>query len=343
MYIKNPVRRAVAAAALATSAAIAVGAVAARADSSITPDSGSIDTATGRAAGDAPPGSGLAGEAGMGVTLDRQYEVVDGDSFWGIAERQLPDDATAGDVLKVTTALMAHNAPRLGYGDPAMLRPGDVVDIGSAAPVPAAAQTARPGRDEASVAPASHEAVAGDSYWAIAESTLGDEATPADVLEKTEALIALNSPRLGYEDAQMLHPGDVVYLEDPASTEVAIERGSSAEAADPKVADKNVSKPAKTTTSMPSALPKITDGTTTWNWPLATQYRAERRQTPTSPPWNWPLATQYRAERRQTPTSPPLSELALISSETISPLQPATAGREPIGQRTAAPNHASAS
>ena len=239
MYIKNPVRRAVAAAALATSAAIAVGAVGARADSSITPDSGSTDMATRRDAGDAPPGSGLAGEAGMGVTLARQYEVVDGDSFWGIAERQLPDDATAGDVSKVTTALIAHNAPRLGYGDPAMLRPGDVVDTGSAPPVPAAAQTAGPARDEATVAPAAHEVVAGDSYWAIAEAILGDEATPADVLEKTEALIALNSPRLGYEDSQMLHPGDVVYLEDPASTEVSIDRGPSAEAADPKVADKN--------------------------------------------------------------------------------------------------------
>jgi LysM domain len=326
MYIKNPVRRAVAAAALATSAAIAVGAVGAGADSSITPDSGSTDMATGRDVGDAPPGSARAGGARMGVTVARHYEVVDGDSFWGIAERQLPDDATAGDVLKVATALMAYNAPRLGYGDPAMLRPGDVVDTVSAAPVPAAAQMARPARNEASVAPASHEVIAGDSYWAIAESILGDEATPADVLEKTDALIALNSPRLGYEDSQMLHPGDVVYLEDPASTEVVIDSGSSDEVADPEVAGPNVSEPSKGTTSMPSAPPKTTEGATSWNWPLATQYRAER--------WNWPLATQYRAERPQTPTSPPHSEVALIAWETISPLHPATFGGEPTGKLT---------
>ena len=316
MYIKNPVRRAVAAAALATSAAIAVGAVGARADSSITPGSGSIDAATGHHAGDAPPGSGLAGDAGMGVTLARQYEVVDGDSFWGIAERQLPDDATAGDVLKVTTALIAHNAPRLGHGDPAMLRPGDVVDIRSAPSVPAAVQAPRPAPEEASVAPAAHEVVAGDSYWAIAEAILGDDATPADVLEKTEALIVLNSPRLGYEDSQMLHPGDVVYLEGPAATVVSIDNGSSGEVADPEVAGTNDSKPAKTTMSMPPAPPETTDWTIERNWPLASEYRAERPQTPTSPPappnttdWtierNWPLASEYRAERPQTPTSPP--------------------------------------
>ena len=111
MYIKNPVRRAVAAAALATSAAIAVGAVGARADSSITPGSGSIDAATGHHAGDAPPGSALAGDAGMGVTLARQYEVVDGDSFWGIAERQLPDDATASTAWASLTTQFPELSP----------------------------------------------------------------------------------------------------------------------------------------------------------------------------------------------------------------------------------------
>lgn len=218
----------------------------------------------------------------MGVTLDRQYEVVDGDSFWGIAERQLPDDATAGDVLKVTTALMAHNAPRLGYGDPAMLRPGDVVDIGSAAPVPAAAQTARPGRDEASVAPASHEAVAGDSYWAIAESILGHAASPADVLEKTDELIEINSTRLGYEDPQMLHPGDVVFLQDVTSTTYA---------------------PATSTAPVKSG--KTTGSTTPSTKPLATGDAAARRPTPTSPPLSEIALIMWETISPLQPATPP--------------------------------------
>jgi hypothetical protein len=46
------------------------------------------------------------------------------------------------------------------------------------------------------------------------------DAAPADVLAKTEQLIVLNRARLGYDDPQMLHPGDVVYLDDPAATPV---------------------------------------------------------------------------------------------------------------------------
>ncbi len=67
-----------------------------------------------------------------------EYEVVDGDSYWAIAERFLPAGSTARDVWEFTQALMAFNAPRLGYAHPAMLHPGDVVDI--VAPTIAAAQ-----------------------------------------------------------------------------------------------------------------------------------------------------------------------------------------------------------
>ncbi len=58
-----------------------------------------------------------------------EYEVVDGDSYWGIAERFLPAGSPARDVWEFTQALMSFNAPRLGYAHPAMLHPGDVVDI----------------------------------------------------------------------------------------------------------------------------------------------------------------------------------------------------------------------
>ena len=63
------------------------------------------------------------------LTVVDEYEVVDGDSYWGIAERFLPDGSPARDVWECTQALMAFNAPRLGYAHPAMLHPGDVVDI----------------------------------------------------------------------------------------------------------------------------------------------------------------------------------------------------------------------
>ena len=69
-----------------------------------------------------------------------EYEVVDGDSYWAIAERFLPAGSAARDVWEFTQALMAFNAPRLGYAHPAMLHPGDVVDIVS--PTTPAAQRA---------------------------------------------------------------------------------------------------------------------------------------------------------------------------------------------------------
>jgi hypothetical protein len=73
---------------------------------------------------------------------------------------------------------------------------------------------APPGQRPGQVAaPAAHVVVAGDSYWAIAESFLDDDATPAEVLAKTEELMTLNSTRLGADDPAMIHPGDDVYLE----------------------------------------------------------------------------------------------------------------------------------
>ena len=82
------------------------------------------------------------------LTVVDEYEVVDGDSYWGIAERFLPSGSPERDVWEFTRALMTFNSPRLGYAQPAMLHPGDVVDIvtpsaGGASPSLAAVDRSR--------------------------------------------------------------------------------------------------------------------------------------------------------------------------------------------------------
>lgn len=154
-----------------------------------------------------------------------EYEVVPGDSYWAIAERFLPGDAAERDVWDFTQALMAVNGPRLGYAHPAMIQPGDIVEIvalRSVVPVdPAAVPAIDPAVGDAiasSGAGDTHVVVAGDSYWEIAEASLGDAATEQDVLRRTNQLLDLNAPMLGYDDRRLIHPGDVVHLSDPATT-----------------------------------------------------------------------------------------------------------------------------
>ena len=144
------------------------------------------------------------------LTVVDEYEVVDGDSYWGIAERFLSDESTEHDVWEFTQALMTFNAPRLGYAHPAMLHPGDVVEIVAAG--------TRPAADGEDPDAPSHAVVAGDSYWEIAEQALGDDAAPVAVLALTNELIEVNSPRLGYGDRRMIHPGDVVHIGAPDPT-----------------------------------------------------------------------------------------------------------------------------
>jgi LysM repeat protein len=292
MYIKNRLRHAVAAAAVTTSVAVAlVAAGAVRADTSFTPDQGSTSGAGSSA--DSPPGPGRGLDGGwyphQKVTVVGEYEVAKGDSYWAIAGQQLPDGATAREVWTLTQALMAYNAPRLGYDVAAMLKPGDVVDVVAASSAP----------EPASSAPAAHQVVAGDSYWAIAESMLGDDATGAEVMAKTESLIALNSPRLGYENPQMLHPGDVVYLEEVATTTNA---PSNVAAEDHDAGTSDVPAPVQASTESPEPEPT----------PTATG------------PSSTAPATSHLKPRRQTPTSPPLSEIALIASRTSTPATSAT-------------------
>jgi hypothetical protein len=180
MYITNPLRRAVAAAALATCAAVTVGTVAAaRGASSPAPDTG-------------------ASRADTDIAVVDRRELTEGGSYRAIAERQLPAGAAGNEVSALTDDLIAHNAAKS-----------------------AASLAVQPAGDQPTAAPAAHEVVAGDSYWAIAESVLGAEATAVEVLAKTEALMALNSSRLGYDDPAMIHPGDVVYLEEARAQPVA--------------------------------------------------------------------------------------------------------------------------
>jgi LysM repeat protein len=63
--------------------------------------------------------------------VGEQHVVQAGDSYWSIAEHIVAhqrDDGGAA-VVAATNELMDANAPRLGYSDPAMLHPGDVVYV----------------------------------------------------------------------------------------------------------------------------------------------------------------------------------------------------------------------
>lgn len=77
------------------------------------------------------------------------HVVVAGESYWKIAESQLneeqDDTVSPAEVVARTKALMELNAPRLGYENPAMLRPGDVVQpVIDAAPAPLPQATNEP-------------------------------------------------------------------------------------------------------------------------------------------------------------------------------------------------------
>ena len=126
--------------------------------------------------------------------------------------------AAAALATSVAIAVTATGAARADNSTPQPAADGAPAAASDAGPPRAVAFAARdPLRG------ATHYVVtAGDSYWAIAESVLGVDAAPGDVLAKTEELIQLNGARLGYDNPQMLHPGDVVYLEALAPTPVTV-------------------------------------------------------------------------------------------------------------------------
>ena len=80
----------------------------------------------------------------------------------------------------------------------------------------------------------------GESYWSISEAhlptELGRAPTPREVLERTEAAIAYNAPRLGYDDPKMLHTGDIVFVDAVTLSLAAPAAAAVPEPADPAVA-----------------------------------------------------------------------------------------------------------
>jgi nucleoid-associated protein YgaU len=209
MILSNRVRNAAATVAVTSAVAIAV-AVTGSVHAGGTPQPGRIDDLPPVPSPvHSPPGREALGD--IDSVDATSYVVAAGDSYWRIAEQILPAGTASGDVALLTNELMTVNASTLGHDNPAMIHPGDVLDLPSQTSVAPAAVVVRGGMTTG------HTVVDGDSYWAIAESLLGAGAAPADVLAKTEQLIELNSARLGYTDPQMLHPGDIVYLDTPVA------------------------------------------------------------------------------------------------------------------------------
>ena len=181
----------------------------------------------------------IAAPAQAEVAPSDGHVVADGESYWSISEAHLPGELgrepTPQEVLERTQAAIAYNAPILGYDDPAMLHTDDVVHVDAvmlSVTTPVSAPAAGGG----------HVVGDGESYWSISEAQLpgelGREPTGREIYERTEAAIAYNAPLLGYDDPNMLHPGDVVYVDaatlaiaaQPAATDVPAEAAPAAPA-----------------------------------------------------------------------------------------------------------------
>jgi nucleoid-associated protein YgaU len=70
-------------------------------------------------------------DAAVAAPVDgvERVAVEDGDSYWQIARDRLGPAASEADVAAYTEQLQAHNAARLGYANPRMLHPGDIVEL----------------------------------------------------------------------------------------------------------------------------------------------------------------------------------------------------------------------
>ena len=134
-------------------------------------------------------------------------EVQRGDSVWSIAERV----ADGRDVASVAQQIAAANLGTImgdghRFSTPALIEPGWVLNV----PASGAARDAVP----TVVTATSDDYIvqAGDSYWHIAESHLDQLATGGEIAAYTQQLMALNAAALGYSDARLIRPGDVVQL-----------------------------------------------------------------------------------------------------------------------------------
>jgi LysM repeat protein len=133
------------------------------------------------------------------VPTGEVYVVEPGDSYWAIAEEQLGTRSSAAEVHEYTIDLIELNAPLLGYDDPAMIHPGDLVlldapgahgtleppaqppsepppdiPVVEAAPPPTAAPVAAPVITPAPTPPPAAASPAEGAATAGADSTAGD-------------------------------------------------------------------------------------------------------------------------------------------------------------------------
>ncbi|MGZ4764880.1 MAG: LysM peptidoglycan-binding domain-containing protein, partial [Ilumatobacteraceae bacterium] len=157
------------------------------------------------------PSSGSPG-SGPAVSTDQPdgwslVEVKRGDSVWAIAQRV----ADGRDVNAVAQQIVAANigtvmADGHRFSTPALIEPGWLLRVPTAAGPAASNPTAEPSSLD------SYIVESGDSFWEIAERQLAPSAKGSEIAAYTEQLITINGPLLGYSDARLIRPGDVVQL-----------------------------------------------------------------------------------------------------------------------------------
>jgi LysM domain len=154
-----------------------------------------------------PPSPALAGWSVV--------EVQRGDSVWSIAE----DVADGRDVAVVAHQIVVANLGTVmgdgqRFSTPALIEPGWMLNV----PFPGSESGAPP--SVISLPSDGYVVQPGDSYWEIAENHLDQTSTGGEIAAYTETLMALNAPLLGYSDARLIRPGDVLQLGAPLIPDV---------------------------------------------------------------------------------------------------------------------------
>ncbi len=257
-------------------------------------------------------------------TVTGGHVVADGESYWSISEAQLRvelgREPTPQEIFERTQTAIAYNAARLGYDNPKMVHPGDVIFVDAATLSTATSGTAgTSGAPVTPVQPATavptmtggHVVSDGESYWSISEAQLrvelGREATPREALDRADLAIAYNAPLLGYDDPITLHPGDVVFVDAATLSLVAPPAPELPAPADPVVPA--VTEPAG---EVPAPVPAA-PATPTWTPPVI------------------PLVTNpgdLPVPPYSTPETSPVPAVAVTSPVTTSPV-PAVASTAP--------------
>jgi LysM domain-containing protein len=151
-------------------------------------------------------------DAGSGWSL---LEVRRGDSVWAIAERIANGHnvaTIAQQIVDANLGAVMNDGHR--FSTPALIEPGWLLNVPTAAQPAVEAQVVEPQLDTYVVEP-------GDSYWKIAEDHLEPSVDAGRIAAYTVQLMDLNVPLLGYPDERLIRPGDVVQLVSDATPEVA--------------------------------------------------------------------------------------------------------------------------